>query len=67
MYSQHVDGSGSFCQGRNAGKIYRAARSIVFVDNLTILQSLNDCQDVVNRILEKAQKENNTVFFKCPC
>ena len=55
-----------FAKAELAGKKFiEAARSIVFVDNLTILQSLNDCQDVVNRILEKAQKENNTVFFKC--
>ena len=42
-----------FAKAEIAGKAFiEAARSIVFVDNLTILQSLNDCQETVIRILD---------------
>lgn len=54
-----------FAKAEIAGKAFiEAARSIVFVDNLTILQSLNDCQETVIRILDKAKKENNSCYFK---
>jgi len=35
-----------------------------YVDNLTILHGLNDCQQAVTDILDKANKENDTVYFK---
>jgi len=48
-----------------AGKVFiEAARSIVFVDNLSILQQLNDCQQVADDAIQRAQKENDTVYFK---
>jgi hypothetical protein len=54
-----------FAKAEIAGKAFiEAARSIVFVDNMTILQSLNDCQETVNSILDRAQKENNSCYFK---
>lgn len=47
-----------------ATKFIESARSIVFVDNVTILHGLNDCQQCIADVLDKAKKENDAVYFK---
>eukprot|EP00618_Florenciella_parvula_P001502 CAMPEP_0119483450 /NCGR_PEP_ID=MMETSP1344-20130328/10857_1 /TAXON_ID=236787 /ORGANISM="Florenciella parvula, Strain CCMP2471" /LENGTH=542 /DNA_ID=CAMNT_0007517949 /DNA_START=54 /DNA_END=1682 /DNA_ORIENTATION=+ len=41
-----------------------AARTFVFIDNVTIMTALDDCKSVTKQIMEKANKVNQTVFFK---
>ena len=47
-----------------AKKFVESARSIVFVDNLTILHGLGDCLDSCDAIVAKATQENDTVREK---
>ncbi len=47
-----------------AKRFIEAARATVFVDNLTILHSLNDSLQAVGEIVDKAKKENDAVYFK---
>lgn len=47
-----------------AKKFVETARSMVYVDNLTILTQLDDCRSTAAKILEKAEEENNSVYYK---
>jgi len=47
-----------------ANKFVESARSLVFVDNLTILHGLNDCQAACDDAIGRAKKENDTVYFR---
>jgi hypothetical protein len=47
-----------------ARKFVDAARSVVFVDNLTILHGLNDCHAACDDAIARAKKENDAVYFR---